>query len=920
MAKMNKVLLGILGAVAALLLAVLVTASILLPYYQITVDKFFLGQGASFETYDPAAARVVCEELEGESQVLLKNNGLLPLEASEASPKKVVLLGMGSAHMRYAGSGSGGGNATGADTLYDALPDYNILPYREVHDFYYSRGSTGSTGGFGDVGTEIGSTELNIDSLSNTVKEGAKAWSDTAIYVLTRVGGEGSEISANLLGLMTLEERTLDFAVQNFEHVIVLLNISNQMELGFLDGKGTSRATGESFEKYAGKIDAALWIGLPGYTGANAVAAALAGAINPSGRLSDTYAYDVNSAPAASAVGNAEGIYLGYRWYETAAFEGVMDYDAYQRTQTVPFATGEIATGVQYPFGYGMSYGTDFTKEIVDRDSVKTSFRATDANKEISVKVKVTNNGTRAGKEVVQLYYTAPYTDGGIEKPYVTLAAFEKTGLLYPAAQSDADHPHEETVTLTFKLSDMKSFDASDANGNGFKGYELEQGTYLLRVLDNAHGWTAVGEDSPLCIPCEVTEDLRYTEDDKTGNAVSARFGAFEGARAYLSRAGHFANLSANLSENDENLTYSDPDISAESNNYTRGTDYEVALQKPILFGEMRGVDYDDPMWETFISQLSKAEMANLIAMGNFQTQPVERLEIPKTLLFDGPAAIKDTYRSDFGCLLYPSEVTLASSWSKEMMKKFGASAGDDARQTGVTGWYAPGVNLHKSAYGSRNFEYFSECPVLSGELAACVAQGAREEGLIVVVKHLLDGVTSTVNEQSLREIYARPFEIAIKKGNAQGLMTSSGLLGTWIGQVKEFITDIVRGEWGFVGLITSDAASAAMKVEYGIRAGNDLWLATDNARYTYLVRTEKNIPAMQQACKNILYTISQSPNTFSTDLADAGWSPAMLILGLVDAVAALGIFAAGFFIVRHVLSVRNKNAIHIRTQGGDEE
>lgn len=903
-AKINKLLVGILSATAVFCLALIITASCLLTYFQITIDKYFLGQGADFDEYDSTAARIVCEEVEADAQVLLQNNGLLPIQASASSTKNIVMFGMGSAHMRYAGAGSGGGNATGADTLYNALPKYNIKPFADLHDFYYQRGSTGSTGGFEDVGTEIGSTEININSIPDSIKNAAKNWSDTAIYVLTRVGGEGSELTPNLLGLMTLEERTLDYVVDNFEHVIVILNTSNQMETGFLEGKGVSRATGESFEKYAGKIDAALWVGLPGYTGANAIAAVIAGEVNPSGRLPDTYAYDVNSAPSVQAVGNAEGIYVGYRWYETAAHEGAIDYDSYERNQTVGFSSVQIATGVQYPFGYGKSY-TTFSKEIVSEGTTAVgNFGADKKNAEITVKVKVKNEGERAGKEVVQLYFTAPYTDGGIEKPYVTLAAFGKTGLLQPGAS--------ETVDLTFNLSDMKSFDYLDANKNSFKGYELEQGEYLIRVLDNAHDWVNVDEESPLCLKINVTEDIRYDKDSATGNDVEVRFAQYSDGRNYISRANGFANLDVNLEANINNYSYNNPDISTETGSYTKGKDYEVTLSNPIMLSDMVGVDYNDAKWDTFVSQLSKTEMANLIAMGNFQTQAVERLGIPKTLLFDGPAAIKDTYKSDYGCLLYPSEVTIAASWNKEIVYKFGASAGDDALQTGVTGWYAPGVNLHKNAFGGRNFEYFSECPILSGEMAASVAQGAKSQGLLVVVKHLIDGASSALNEQSLREIYARPFEIAIKKGEAHGLMTSSAVLGTWIGQVKEFINDIVRGEWGFVGLITSDAASAAMQVQYGIRAGNDIWLATDNSRYTYLVRTEKNIPAMQQACKNILYTITLSPNTFQAEVVDASWSPAMLIMGIVDAVAGVGLIVAGYFLVRHILGVKNKNAIQI--------
>ena len=904
--SISKPFVGGMSAVIALFVTLIVCASILLPFFRITIDKFFLGQGADMSAYDNTKARIVCEEIEAEAQVLLRNKGVLPIAASAEKHAKVCLYGVGGAHMKYAGSGSGGGNATGADTRKDALTANNILPCEELYAFYESKGETGSTGGFGDIGVDIGSSEVSVDAISDAVKQTALEYSDTAIYVLSRVGAEGMGFTNDILCMTNNEERTLDHIVENYDNVIVLLNTANQQELGFIDGVGVSRVTGESFSKYAGKIDAALWVGVPGYTGANAIGDVLAGKVNPSGRLPDTYAYDSDSAPSVHAVGNAEGIYIGYRWYETAAYEGAIDYDGYERNVTVPWAAKPVATGVQFPFGYGIGY-TTFSKEIVPDGTTPAGTAFTDGNKDATVRidVKVTNTGNAAGKEVVQLYCTRPYEDGDIEKPYVELIAFGKTELLEPGAS--------ETVTLSFSLSDMKSFDNFNANGNSFYGYELEKGTYLLRVLDNAHDWVNVDENSPLCLAYEVAEDILYPEDTETGNAVARRFAAYADGREYLSRADGFANASVNLEANLHDYEYDLPEIDDGAFSYERGKDYEVELSDPIMFEEMRDVAYEDEKWNEFISQLSKTEMATLIAMGNFQTTAVERLGIPKTLLFDGPAAIKDTYKSDVGCLLYPSEVSVAATWSKDVGYAMGASAGDDAKQCGVTGWYAPGVNLHTNAYGSRNFEYYSECPLLSGEMAASVSRGAWSQGVIVFVKHLIDGASETLNEQSMREIYARPFEIAIKKGDVHGLMTSDDVLGAWIGQVKEFITDIVRGEWGFCGMITSDAASAKMQVTYGIRAGNDIWLATDNARYTTLVREEKDIAAMQQCCKNILYTISRSDITFSSQIVDAGWSPSMLIMGLVDGISGSIVLIALFFLVRHIISVRKVNAIVIK-------
>ncbi len=902
--KLNKFKITLLSALSAVFLALIICASTLFPFFQVTIDKFFVGQGANMDSYDNTKAREVCEDLESEAVVLLKNeNGTLPLKASKNSPAKVALFGVGSAHMKYAGSGSGGGNATGADTLKYAFEQQNVIVHEGLWNFYDSKGSTGSTGGFEDIGIEIGSSEVSIQKLSDSVKSSAVEYSDTGIYVLSRVGAEEAALSNKILTLTSHEERTLDFIVENFENVIVLINCSNTMELGFLDGVGVSRNTGESFSKYAGKIDAALWVGIPGYTGTNGIARVMTGDVTPSGRLPDTYAYDVDSAPSVSAVGNAEGIYIGYKWYETAAYEGVIDYADYTRDNAVPYTDTKIATGVQYPFGYGISY-TTFKKEIVSSTAKDGAAFENDNGDTIKMKVKVTNTGSVAGKEVVQLYYTAPYTSGGIEKAHVNLLDFAKTDVIQPGRSQD--------VELSFKLSDMKSFDYDDANNNGFKGYELEKGEYLVRVLNNAHDWVNVDEDSSLTLNYNLAQTVRYEKDPETGVAVSVRFDDYANAREYISREKSFANLSADIKANDADLSYKPKDFSNEVNNYERYVDYQVEREDIITYDEVIGHDYDDEIWMEFIAQFSKTEMATLIAMGNFQTSEIEAYGVPKTLQFDGPAAIKDTYKSDVGCLLYPSEVTLAAMWSKEKQYEFGASAGDDAKQCGVTGWYAPGINLHCNAYGERNFEYFSEDPVLSGKLAAAQSEGTKSVGLLVVAKHLIDGMKSTVNEQSLRGIYARPFEIAIKEGYVKGLMTSSSLLGTWIGSVSEFLTDIIRGEWGFVGMITSDAASGFMNVQYGLRAGNDIWLATDNARYTTLVRDEKNIGAMQQACKNILYTISLSEIMLETNDFVETVSPSMIFMVVFDVIGAIGLCLCVFLIVKEIIRYKNANAITI--------
>ena len=913
--KINKLFVILLSAVAAVFIALIVCASTLLPFYQITIDKFFLGQGADSDNYDDSNAKIVAQELAEDGIVLLKNETkegggnekTLPLIGTESDPVKISLFGVGGGNMELGGLGSAGGDASNAAQFDAALQRENISVCPELFEFYESKGETGNTGTFDDIGKDINSKEVSIESMSDDVKEAAKAYSDTAVYVISRVGAEGSKFTTENLSLSEFEEKTLDYIVENYETVILVMNTANAMEFGFIEGRGTSRKTNESFAKYEGKIDAALWVGLPGYMGREAVSRVLSGSVNPSGRLPDTYAYDVNSSPSVTAKSNAEGLYYGYKWYETAAYEGAIDYDDYDGSAgQLPYhGTGTSvsetrAQGVLYPFGYGISY-TTFSKEIVSEGTdMGGTFTEANADEDITIKVRVTNTGDVAGKEVVQAYLTPQYNEGGIEKAYINLIDFAKTDVLEP--------DESEVVEIKFALSDMKSFDDKNANKDGHAGYELESGDYYIRILDNSHEWTSVELDDAKSLKYTVAETIYYDTDDKTGVVVEPLFeDYYDNGVTYLSRKDGFANASAVTStDSSKTKKYVRDDYTDETNDYTAGVDYDVELDEAIMFDEMVGVSFADKKWDTFISQLTKVEMAELITQACFETRAIERLGVPKTLLFDGPAAIKDTYSGDCA-MLYPSEVLLAATFSKESLSKFGESAGDDAVQWGVTGWYAPGLDLHLNPFVTRNFEFFSEDAVLSGKLAAAQIEAAQAKGVVIFAKHLLNGIGSAVNEQVLREYYIKPFEFAIKDGGAKGVMTTNNIAGVWIGECPEILTTMLRGEWGMQGVVTSDAVGTpdAMRVREGIRAGNDMFLGTDASRRITLISDEDNIGAMQECCKRILYTLSTSSIALSAEIVDVGWSPSMLILGIVDGVSAIIVLLCGFLIARHIIKTK---------------
>ena len=744
----------------------------------------------------------VAEEIANEGIVLLKNaDNLLPLTGG-----KLNVFGYAAYNIRYGGSGSGGGDASSATDLFAGLSNAGIA-YNETLDSFY-RGQKnisqkGSSNGLISVlVTMLGkpiTDEPAIDYLTQDALAQAKEYSDTALVVIGSDGVEATDFTRDALKLTENRSDLLDQVCANFDNVIVVINAGNAMELGFLD-------------QYP-SIKAALWIGTPGPKGCLSLGNILAGKVNPSGRLTDTYAYDAASSPASvnfgdykydnikgmSFINYNEGIYVGYRYYETRYLGDEAGYKA----------------AVQFPFGYGLSY-TSFDWKTTDFTTTKDM---------VSVGVAVKNTGTVAGKDVVEVYFSAPYTAGGIEKSAIELAGYAKTNLLAPG--------ESETVTVSFPLRDMSSYDMKDT-----QAYVLDAGEYAVKIGRSVHD---IVDEKTMTVP----ETIVYKTDEVTGTELSNLFGYGDGGLTYLSRndwTGTFPNndsLSHTASDAVLSGAAAQQPATDESAMPTTGADNGIQLK------DLKGLAYDDAKWQSFLDQFTAAELKEVFVNAAYRTVPVERLGIPQAILLDGPAGINSLF-SKVTAMSYPTEVVLASTWNNDLIYRFGEAVGTEANAYGVSGWYAPGMNLHRTPQGGRNFEYFSEDPLLSGKIAASMVSGAQSKHIIVTMKHFVlndqetnarSGIYVWANEQAIRELYLRPFEITVKEGKVTGAMSSFVHIGyKWCGGNPELLEQVLRKEWGFVGVVTTDAVLGSfMDANLALHNGNDLMLAvmpTNNRRY----------------------------------------------------------------------------------------
>ncbi|TCL54052.1 glycoside hydrolase family 3 C-terminal domain-containing protein [Allofournierella massiliensis] len=863
----------------AILLALVITVNLICFGPMNTMISLATGSGSISEETSAEATDLV-EDIADEGIVLLKNEGsTLPLTAGNLN-----VFGWASTNPVYGGTGSGALNdAYHTVTLLEGLENAGFTLNTELSDFYTAYRADRPTIAMGTQDWTL--PEPPASTYTDEMMANAKAFSDTALVVIGRSGGEGADLPTDMaavidgswqdgttsyagsytnnsteyadfeqgqhyLELSKTERDMLDLVCSNFENVIVVYNGANTMELGFVD-------------EYA-QIKSVLWCPGTGQSGFNALGSILAGTVNPSGKTADTFVYDLTATPTwnnfhAFSYTNAdefaaagfmiksttprfinynESIYVGYRFYETAAAEGVIDY----------------ATTVQYPFGYGLSY-TSFSQTMSDL--------TVDGEGNISLDVTVTNTGSVAGKDVVEVYYNPPYTNGGIEKSTANLIAFDKTEMLEPGAS--------ETITITFKAEDMASYDA-DVN----KAYVLEAGDYIISINSDSH---TVIDSRTYNVPSTIV----YGE----GNARSTdatvatnQFDFADGGVTYLSRADGFANYAeataapASYEMSDELKASFINNGNYDPNEYNNADDVmpTTGASNGLQLVDMRGVDYDDAQWDTFLDQLTINDMDTLIALGGYQTAAVPSIGKVQTYDCDGPASINNNF-TGVGSVGFPSAVMIASTWNQDLASEFGRSIGKMADEMNTTGWYAPAMNNHRSAFAGRNFEYYSEDGVLSGKMAAKAIQGAEEFGVYAYMKHFAlndqeanrcDMLCTWADEQSIREIYLKPFEISVKEGGCDAVMSSFNYIGhKWAGACDELLNKVLRDEWGFVGMVLTDyfGVYGYMDADQAIRNGTDFCLVNYDTATNHVTDTTSatGVQAMRQASKNILYTVVNS-------------------------------------------------------------
>ena len=854
-------------AAIAMVLAVVVCVNMICFGPMATLIGLATGNGTlSDETNEEAAE--VAEEIMEDGIVLLKNESLLPLNET----KKLNIFGWESINPAYGGAGSGGIN-----DLYDivslnqGLENAGFSINQELVDFYNNYGADNPEMSIQKQSWTL--PEPPVDTYDDELIESAKEYSDVAVVVLSRKAGEGhNDIPMDVkkaaydnnsdeyddfpegehyLQLSQTERDMVDMVCSNFDNVIVIYNGANQFELGFAD-------------EYP-QIKSVVWCPGTGNVGFNALGKVFSGEVNPSGKTPDTFIYDMTTAPwwnnaekteytnladmavegmnagtaqvyAPAFTNYVEGIYVGYKYYETAAQEGSIDYDK----------------TVQYPFGYGLSY-TEFEQKMGELE---------EKDGQISVDVEVTNTGDVAGKDVVEVYYKPPYTNGGIEKSSANLIEFAKTDLLQPG--------ESQTVTVTFSIEDMASYDENNA-----KAYILEKGDYVISINSDSH--TVLDQKT-----YTADNDVVYKGENKRASDDTAATNVFEDAKGditYLSRADHFANYeeataapaSAELGEpyvseyhlnsNFDKTTYlNDKDVMP-----TTGADNGLTL------ADMRDADYDDPRWEKLLDQLTVDEMANMIAMAGYQTAAMDSVGKVATLDFDGPAAINNNF-TGVGSIGFPIEVVVASTWNKGLAQAWGECMGKISQEMGAEGWYAPGMNTHRTAFGARNYEYFSEDGVLAGNMGAKAVEGARKYGVYSYIKHfaLYEGNAKMVsvwsNEQAIREIYLKPFEISVKQGGANAVMVSWSFLGDkWTGESSNLMNTVLRDEWGFRGMALTDFfrnnGHGFMNADAALANGVDAMLSTFNGEENNVANPEHPTAVLQMrnACKNVMYTVVSS-------------------------------------------------------------
>lgn len=897
---------------------------------------------ADLEAVDAAALDLV-EEIGAGGIVLAKNDAAaLPLSAGA----QVTMLGRAAADPVFGGSGSGSVDTNSAinarlglenagfgvnDAVYTAIADFAAENPRGYIEMDKPEVSTYNIGEMPVAGYEAQSSTFS-------------QYDDAAVVFIGRPGGEGGDLTQDMTGWddnaepgqhqleLNKDERDLiALAKDSFDTVVVVVNASTTVELGDLQSD-------------AG-VDAILLAGSPGATAFNALGRIISGDVNPSGHTVDLWASDFTADPTyanfggflynnltpsypvpvtesatsnanvtdeAPFVNYAEGIYYGYRYYETAAVEGFIDYE----------------DAVVYPFGYGLSY-TDFAWKIAS-----TEAGAVDGT--IAVTVDVTNTGEVAGRDVVQLYYSAPYTPGGIEKSAVVLGGFAKTDVIEPGATA--------SVTVEVAVEDLASYDYL-----GEKAYVLEAGDYELSVRTDSH--TVAAGTEPFTYT--VDADVVYAGDSHRASDLEAVTNQFDDVSAQFTTSGEAGKIPV-MSRADfagtfptaptEDMLVADEAVAAgfdvwdhegaaaafEGEMPTTGANSDLSLI------DMRGLAKDDPKWNEILDSLSVGDMSAMLLNGAYQTAAIGSIGKPQTLEPDGPAGFSSFINSEINGTAYPSEVLIAQTWDVDLGTAMGVMLGNEAIFKNINGWYAPAVNLHRSPFGGRNFEYYSEDPVLSGQLLTAVANGVGTKGVYTLIKHFAmneqetnrvnNGIATWATEQTIREIYLKPFEIGVKNISmdvkylsddqgtvsettigAAGIMSSFNRIGaTWAGGSVALMDTVLRGEWGFEGFaITDFNLYPYMNPNEGINAGSDLMLTFQPSKSFNDGSSAKAVTDIRQATHNILFTVANS-NAMNglAPGATVAYTPPAWVVWQIVITSVVGLLLAGA-IVMVVLRVR---------------
>ena len=909
----------------AILLALTIVVNLICTGPMSTMLDLVSGSGTITEETSAKATELV-NEITADGVVLAKDeDGILPV----ASGSKLNVFGWASTNPCYGGTGSGALNTAYPVTdLLTGLHDAGIETNEELSKFYTDYKADRPSVGM--VAQDWTLPEPNVSLYTDEMMENAKAFSDTAMVVITRVGGEGADLPTDMasvvdgswirrvaqaygsergtayyngtyddslnegndwdkgdhfLQLSNREEDLLDLVTANFDNVILVYNGANAFQMDFL--------------KDYPQIKGVLLCPGTGQSGFEGFGKVVSGEVNPSGRTVDTYVSNLKNAPwwnnfgdfkytnteelnsdssffdpegtTPSFVNYVEGIYVGYKFYETAADEGLINYD----------------DEVVFPFGYGLSY-TSFTKEMsgITNDGTNLNFTVT-----------VTNTGSVAGKDVVEIYSDPPYTNGGIEKSSANLLDFAKTNELAPG--------ESQTIEFSIPVEDLASYDYQT---NGC--YVLEAGDYVISTNDDSHN---VADSQTYT----VASDIVYNESNKRGSdavAATNEFDFAEGEITYLSRADGFANYAeataapATYEMTDEQKAAFDnahtyTEAGYQNDDDANAADITTGAKNGLKLVDLRGVDYNDAKWDQLLDQMTIDEMQQTIGFGGYQTAAVSSIEKVRTNDCDGPASINNNF-TGVGSVGFPAATLIGMTWDKDLAYAFGDSIGEMANEMDTSGWYGPAMNIHRTAFAGRNFEYYSEDGVLSGRMASNAIMGAQEHGVYAYMKHFAlndqEGNRTSMaatwsNEQAIREIYLKPFEISVKDADCHAVMSSFNYIGTrWAGGCKELLKNVLRGEWGFVGFVETDyfGVYGYMTADQGVRNGSDLMLCTTGNDFnTVTVLTNSSKQALREASKNILYTVVNS-RAYAAENLNPGMAKWEIIMIGADVLVALLIVA----------------------------